>query len=200
MKTLPTSHEIYLKYEHLAKFYARKIFNAGHISMDLKDLEQEFKLKLYSSILSYGNRWADFLEGKVSRPVPLKYYLKLACVNKVKDFIKFINREQAMLPIDGLSFDYGIEDSSVDIERGVYAINDIDLLQGLNDKEKKIFVLHLKGFKLFTIKKVLKNEEKGTTIERVIREQSNKLRGYKDLLLEKKDLTKVENFEQEQSY
>ena len=52
------SEKLYLKYEYLAKKYANKIFSYEELSFEYEDLLQEFRIKIFTSLKSYGRRYA----------------------------------------------------------------------------------------------------------------------------------------------
>ena len=90
------SEKLYLKYEYLAKKYANKIFSYEELSFEYEDLLQEFRIKIFTSLKSYGRRYAKFRRGEASKPVPLRFYLEAACSNKARDFIKYISTLTAL--------------------------------------------------------------------------------------------------------
>ena len=139
------SEKVYLKYEYLAKKYASKIFSYEALSFEYDDLVQEFRLKIFTSIKAYGRRYARFLRGQASRPVPLKYYLEAACGNKARDFMKYITREGHKVRIDEINYDYGVEvDSFTDTRSNRFYVNGVNLLEGLSGKERAVFSLFLR--------------------------------------------------------
>ena len=99
------SEKLYQKYEFLAKKYANKIFSYHEISFEYEDLLQEFRVKIFTSIKSYGRRWSKFRKGEAPRPVPMRYYLEAACGNKARDFIKYISRENHKVSIDEINYE-----------------------------------------------------------------------------------------------
>ena len=158
------SEKLYLKYEYLAKKYANKIFSYEELSFEYEDLLQEFRIKIFTSLKSYGRRYAKFRRGEASKPVPLRFYLEAACSNKARDFIKYINRENHKVSIDDINYDFGTEsDSEINPSENKFIINDVNLLEGLTGKERSAFSLYLRGYKITFIRKVYfsNNKEKG---------------------------------------
>lgn len=144
---MKTSEKLYLKYEYLAKKYAARVFAYEELSFEFEDLVQEFRLKIFTSIKSYGRRYARYRKGEDCKPVHIKYYLECACGNKMRDFMKYISRENYKVRIDDVDFDYGVEcDSDIDLERNRFIVRGIDLLEGLCGKERAIFSLYLRGY------------------------------------------------------
>lgn len=149
------SEKLYQKYEFLAKKYANKIFSYHEISFEYEDLLQEFRVKIFTSIKSYGRRWSKFRKGEAPRPVPIRYYLEAACGNKARDFIKYISRENHKVSIDEINYDFGVEnDNNIDPTANKFIVNGVDLLEGLSGKERAIFSLYLRGRNITFLRKV----------------------------------------------
>ena len=149
------SEKLYQKYEFLAKKYANKIFSYHEISFEYEDLLQEFRVKIFTSIKSYGRRWSKFRMGEAPRPVPMRYYLEAACGNKARDFIKYISRENHKVSIDEINYDFGVEnDNNIDPIANKFIVNGVDLLEGLSGKERAIFSLYLRGRNITFLRKV----------------------------------------------
>ena len=124
------SEKLYHRYEYLAKKYASKIFSYEELSFEFEDLVQEFRLKIFTSIKSYGRRWAKYRRNEASKPVPIRFYLEAACSNKSRDFMKYISRENYKTRIDEINFDYGIEgDTQISPEVNKFVLNGVDLLE-----------------------------------------------------------------------
>ena len=154
------SEKLYHRYEYLAKRYASKIFSYEQLSFEYEDLVQEFRLKIWTSIKSYGRRWAKYRRNEASKPVPIRFYLEAACSNKMRDFMKYISRENYKTRIDEINFDYGIEgDTQISPEVNKFVLNGVDLLEGLTGKERVIFSLFLRGYNTKILNKVYFNNE-----------------------------------------
>ena len=163
------SEKVYLKYEYLAKKYASKIFSYEALSFEYDDLVQEFRLKIFTSIKAYGRRYARFLRGKASRPVPLKYYLEAACGNKARDFMKYITREGHKVRIDEINYDYGVEvDSFTDTRSNRFYVNGVNLLEGLSGKERAVFSLFLRGYNTNFLRKVYFSNAKEKALKKEV--------------------------------
>lgn len=185
---------IYNRYAHYSKYYANQIFNEGKLGMDYDDLLQEFKLKIFTSIKSYLRAWKSYRKGEKKKPVPIKYYIKLALVNKKTDFIRYIDRRKFITSDDNVTFDMGRETNCIydHLEKKLF-INDIDLLEGLsNNKERMMFLLYVKGYNLNKIKKMYPNQG----AERVIRIHIDRLRECENDLRENKNLVISRDFEE----
>jgi len=173
-KDMKASERVYLKYDYLAKKYASKIFSYEALSFEYEDLVQEFRLKIFTSVKAYGRRYAQYLRGESSRPVPIKYYLEAACGNKARDFMKFISREGYKVHIDDINYDYGIEDDSVtDTSENRFMVNGVDLLEGLKGKERAVFSLFLRGYNTNFLRKVYFNNAKEKALKKSILESGD---------------------------
>lgn len=152
------SEKLYHKYEYLARNYANRIFSYEELSFEFEDLVQEFKMKIFTSIKAYGRRWSRYRKGEDAKPVPLKFYLQAACGNKMRDFIKYINRENYKTRIDDINMDFGItNETQIKPEENKFMVNGIDLLEGLSGKEKIVFSMYLRGYKTKILTKVYYN-------------------------------------------
>jgi DNA-directed RNA polymerase specialized sigma24 family protein len=142
----------------MAKQYAAKVFAYEELSFEFEDLVQEFRLKIFTSIKSYGRRWLKYRRGEASRPVPIKAYIGCACGNKMRDFMKYISRENHKIRIDEIDYDFGVEDDmQIDTDRNIFVVRGVDLLEGLRSKERMVFSLFLRGYNMTFINKVYTN-------------------------------------------
>lgn len=164
------SEKLYKRYEYLANKYAGKIFSYEELSFEYEDLIQEFKIKIFTSIKAYGRRWSKFRRNQASKPVPLKYYLEAACSNKMRDFIKYINRENHKSRIDEINYDFGVdEETKISPSENLFEINGINLLEGLSGKDKIVFSLFLKGHPKRLLNKVYLNKQEKSKQKEIIK-------------------------------
>ena len=141
------TEKLYLKYEYLAKKYAGLISSYELLSFTREDLEQEFRIKIFTTIKKYGVRWGKYRRGEISKPVALKYYIETACSNKRKDFMKYIEREGGKVYIDDINYDFGVEEGSIIApESNTFIVRDVDVLEGLEGIERSIFSLFVRGY------------------------------------------------------
>jgi len=193
--SIKPSERLYNKYSYLANKYASKIFSYEELSFEYEDLLQEFRLKIFTSIKSYGRRWAKYRKGLAPKPVPLKYYLECACANKQKDFMKYISRENHKVRIDDIDYDFGKNDDTQIIpEKNVFIINGVDLLDGLACKERIVFSLFLRGF---TSKKILTKVTNNKDLEIIERQKKYLTENYGYDLLQKQQIYRTYNFAEE---
>lgn len=163
------SEKLYLKYEYLAKRYAAKVFAYEELSFEFEDLLQEFRLKIFSSIKAYGRRILRYRRGEDCKPVPLKHYLECACGNKMRDFAKYISKENHKVRIDDVDFDYGIEcETEIDPQKNRFIIRGIDMLEGLTGKERAVFSLFLRGYGSILLNRVYCSTKKEKKARREI--------------------------------
>lgn len=186
------SEKVYLKYEYLAKKYAAKVFSYEELSFEFDDLVQEFRLKIFMSIKAYGRRWLKYRRGEASKPVHIKYYLECACGNKMRDFMKYISRENHKLRIDDINYDFGMEaDSDIIPERNRFIVRGVDLLEGLTGKERAIFSLFLRGYNMSFLNKVYYSTKQEKKIKKEILESGDEPTTPADIIkLQKKKLLK----------
>lgn len=153
------SEILFNRYEYLSKKYAGKIFSYYELSYEYEDLVQEFRIKIFTSIKSYGRRWAAYRRGDAVRPVPIRYYLEAACSNKANDLIRNIKQAGYKVRIDSVRYDYGIEnDTQISPNENKFIVHGIDLLEGLRGLDKILFSLFLKGFNFTMLSKVYSNK------------------------------------------
>lgn len=177
------SEKLYYKYEYLANKYASRIFSYEQISFEYEDLVQEFRIKIFTSIKAYGKRWGKYRRGEASKPVPLKYYLEAACGNKMRDFTKYITRENNKVRIDEISYDYGVNDDTRIIpEKNIFIVHGVDLLEGLSGKERAIFSLYLRGSNKRILNKVYFNNETEKRLRKEVLESGDEPIGVADII------------------
>lgn len=168
-KNIKISEKLYFRYEYLANRYASKIFSYEELSFEFEDLVQEFKIKIFTSIKSYGRRWAKYRRNEATKPVPIKYYLEAACSNKMRDFMKYISRENYKMRIDDIHYDYGVEDdTNISPEKNKFIVKGVDLLEGLTGKERAVFSLFLRGYNKKILNKVYFNNDEKKIRKQVI--------------------------------
>jgi len=168
-KNIKISEKLYFRYEYLANRYASKIFSYEELSFEFEDLVQEFKIKIFTSIKSYGRRWAKYRRNEATKPVPIKYYLEAACSNKMRDFMKYISRENYKMRIDDIHYDYGVEDdTNISPEKNKFIVKGVDLLEGLTGKERAVFSLFLRGYNTKILNKVYFNNDEKKMRKQVI--------------------------------
>lgn len=215
-----TVEKLFMKYRHLAKVYANKVFDYQKLGLEKKDIVQDLEIKIFTTIESYAQKLIDHKKAPtevvrlkslydkakkhkfpfeklkeinnayndarsaLNKPIPLKFYIKLAMVNMVKDFIKYINRENGKTSISEINYDFGVAtNTTIDFKAKNIVINDIDILEGLDKRERQVFLLHLKGFGVRKMNKIYRDDE---FVQSVIEKQTKKLTSVKNDLYEQK--------------
>lgn len=82
----------YNRYSYLADYYAKKVWDTKNIGMDIDDIKQELRIKLFLSIKTYAKKWGEYKRTGRVKPMPIEFYLKTVMLNQVRDFIKEINK------------------------------------------------------------------------------------------------------------
>jgi hypothetical protein len=177
-------NKLFKKYDYLCKIYANKVYDVHVLAYEKEDIIQELRIKLYNSIIAYGRRWSEYKRTGRYKPVPLVYHLRLSLINRVKDFIKYVNRSKDMfVGMEALTYDKGIcVSSTINPSKNQYIVNDINLLDGLNKVEKPAYILHMKGFEMRKIKAVFKG--KLVDVESIINTHTQRLSSMKDELFQ----------------
>lgn len=177
----------YKKFQHLAPQYASKVFSYQRIGYDRDDVVQEFRIKIYTSIIAYAARWKKYKEQGRYKPIDIETYIKSALANKVRDFIKAIKETPSKLSIEDTQFDYGRltdGESNLSVKGVICELNGVSLIQGLDPKQSICFILYLKGYEISFIKRLYK----GVNVERIIAKQKKNLEKYKKQLVEKNEV------------
>ncbi len=167
----PVAQRLYKKYEYLATVYAKKLYNYEYIGMEYDDVVQEFKLKIWHSIVKFGKRWKEYRATGKYKPVPLQFFLRGNLNRLIIDLTKKINsyyidrngdkqeRVKGVFSIQDIGFDMGVNSDPmtlIDFEEKRFIISGIDLLDNLEETEKDAFVLFLKGHSFKNIKALSK--------------------------------------------
>jgi hypothetical protein len=175
------------KFEPLAERYARQIFDEHKIGFEFEDLVQEFRIKIYTSIIGYA-KYAEARRQTRYEPWPITVYVQRALVNKKKDFIKQISESPTKaLSVEQHDFDYGIfqtMESHIVMNKDQLQceINGVDLLQGLTEAEARCFMLFLRGYTVGKLARLFKPVVPNTAL--MIQKQCALLQNYKKELLQ----------------
>ena len=179
--------QLYSSYEYMAKSYAEKIFNYERYGYEKEDVIQEFRIKIYTSIISYSEKWAEYKKTGKYKPVPIEFYLKTAMVNKVKDFIKLFNMpiienvDKISIESDGFDYsEFSTITSVISLNEDVCEINGVDLMSGLVGRKRTIFCDYLLGYSI----KEISAKFPTLDVESVINNQIQYIKGLKENLLD----------------
>lgn len=191
---------LYDKYQYLAKSYSEKVYNFERYGYEKEDVIQEFRIKIYTSIISYSEKWAEYRQTGKYKPVPIEYYLKTAMVNKYKDFVKLFNMstvenvDKTSIEQDGFDYsEYNTTVSVISLSDDICEINGVDLMEGLIGRKRRIFSMYLEGY----TQKEISNEFPNLDVEGVISRQLEQVRSKKETLFDfqKHEFTMVTQFE-----
>lgn len=131
----------YHRYAPLADYYAKKVWDTKNIGMELDDIKQELRIKLFLSIKTYARKWGQYKKTGRVKPMPIEFYLRTVMVNQVRDFIKEINKVSFcdLETVHNIHIGQEVfEVSRMDIKIGFQNIS--DLFE--NKKQKRIMKLY----------------------------------------------------------
>jgi hypothetical protein len=156
--------------------------------LDKEDVQQEFRIKLYETILAYDRSIERRKSRGMIRPVPLPYYIKGSLNNFVKDYIKKITDQQSIFveSSKGNEYDYAIfsdDVSEIDTDKNEFVINGFDLLAPLQGLQKTAFTMWLKGTPTTQLQKVFGRHFNVTKL----------IKSHKDYLKSKRELFELSN-------
>lgn len=177
-----TKVEIYFnRYSYLADYYAKKIWDTQNIGMELDDIKQELKIKLFLSIKTYARKWGEYKKSGRVKPMPIEFYLKTVMLNQNRDFIKEINKVN-FCDLDNV-YDLQVsqevfEISRTDVKIGFQSLS--DLFEDRKQKRiMKLFFIH--GFEVKKILKFGKGEykkDREKDIKETVEDGLSKIREY----------------------
>lgn len=164
------SEKLFKKYEFLALEYAKKVFNYQRLAMEVDDIKQEFRIKLYQVILAYGRSMSRFKETGMMEPIPLEFYIRSSMNNFRVDFIKEIESDKSKTLYQSHNEEhdfayYNNDMINIDFTNNVMEINGFDMLQSLKGIEKNIFCMYCKGVEM---EKLVKMFNKVADVKEVI--------------------------------
>jgi hypothetical protein len=153
----------YDRYAYLADYYAKKVWDTKNIGMELDDIKQELRIKLFLSIKTYAKKWGEYKKTGRMKPMPIEFYLKTVMLNQVRDFIKEINK----VSFCDLETVYNLQ-----VSQEMFEISRTDIkvgFQNLSDlfedkKQKRIMKLYF--LHDYDIKNIFKFSKGKTKVER----------------------------------
>lgn len=134
------------KYEHMVISYAKKINSAHVAGMGREDIEQELRIVLYNSIITYSISFQQWKDGLRNKPSPLEFYIRSAFKNLNTKIFQTITKEKNIngTTFDVVPYDYGEEDKDPFQKKEMLKELGIELYRGLKGKEILIFMEYLK--------------------------------------------------------
>lgn len=175
----------YNKYAFLANSYARQVDDSYRIGMDYDDLVQEFRLKIYTSIIAYAKKWQEYKTTGRYRPVPMDLYIKSALNNKKKDLFREIGNQPFQQSIEDTGFDYSVCNTMhcrIKPDECIAELNGIDLLVGMSKPEARCFIMYLYGFPIKKLQRVFAAQIKD--VQYLVDNRINQLRDHYSALSE----------------
>jgi hypothetical protein len=158
---------------------------AGDLVLDKDDVKQEIAEKLIKTIRTYLSNHKEYIEGRRVKQMDIELYVKMALGNRVTDFIRKIAKQKNTVSFtDTLAVEVGVEDSTVDIKNGVYAVNGIDFLEGLSGVSREIYKAFLDGETIGSIGHLNDGVVSLNQIRNIIKVQKDKFEGMREQLFE----------------
>jgi len=182
-------NKLYKEYEYLANIYAKKLFSFERIGYEREDIVQDLKLKILTSLRTYKLKWKEFERTGRYKPIPVLYYLRTALINRVKDLMTQISKENLVF-VEEFKTDVGFADdfTLIDFKKQKIIVREVDFLAGLFGNEKPAFLLYLKGYPINYIQKLFKKEK----INLIVKKQVNHLKSFeKELNSERRKFTVI---------
>jgi hypothetical protein len=141
----------YHRYAYLADYYAKKVWDTNNIGMELDDIKQELRIKLFLAIKTYAKKWGEYKRSGRVKPMPIEFYLKTVMLNKVRDFIKEINKVE-YCDLEHV-YDLKVSQEIFEISRTEIKVGFQNLTDLFEDKKQKRF-MKLFFIHNFDVKKV----------------------------------------------
>lgn len=169
------ANKIFEQHQHLADYYANKIWNEENLGIEKADLKQELKLRLFLSIKAYAKKWKEYRETGRNRPVPLQFYIKTTLLNKSRDIIKEINAAKFHTSSQ-FTYDRGMEADELIIEKTDVVIGTQRLSALFRGQELRVYkLLVLSDFDPDKVKKTYRGKKSAIELTDSV---LNKLRVY----------------------
>lgn len=188
-----TMEKIYMRYDYLATHYANKIWNTSDSALEKKDLVQELRIRLFTSIQTYVRQWSEHKAGKGRKPVPMDFYVKTVMINKSRDLINQINSNLS-ISIEDSGFQIGTSALPISASGCTVTIGAQNLLDLFHDDEQALMRLYFAmDFDLERVKKVYKGK---CPVNLVIKDGLKKIRAF--LEDENEDIQEFSYFESQE--
>ena len=101
----------------------------------------------------------------------------------MRDFTKYITRENNKTSIDEIHYDYGVnDDTTISPERNIFIVNGVNLLEGLTGKERAVFSLYLRGFNKSLLNKVYFSNKEEKRLRKEVLETGDEPFGVADII------------------
>lgn len=153
----------YNRYAYLADYYAKKVWDTNNIGMELDDVKQELRIKLFLSIKTYARKWGEYKKTGRMKPMPIEFYLKTSMLNQVRDFIKEINKVN-FCDLDTV-YNLQISQEVLEISRTDIKVGFQNLSDLFEDKKQKR-IMKLYFLHNYEVKNLFKFSKQKTKVER----------------------------------
>jgi DNA-directed RNA polymerase specialized sigma24 family protein len=154
--------ELFHRYQHLVEHYANQVYSTSRVAYDQEDIKQELTMRLWTSLNAYAKKWKKYKDTGRCKPVPLEYYLRTVMGNRIRDFIKKVQRTPNSVPIAyqgqnrGMEFGFQSSSNIINFDDFQFEISGVDLLEGLGKHERACYILFLKGYTPSKLKRLFK--------------------------------------------
>lgn len=165
---------IFHRYDYLCSYYANKITINSNSAIQKDDLIQELRIRLFTSIKTYCKKFSEWEKSGIGKPVPLKFYLQTAMINKTKDLMKEVNSNGFMLSIDSSGVNCGSDRKEISFENYNLTVGGQNLLDLFTGEEKTI--MKLLFIKNFEEEKVIDKYNGRMNAKKVIKKGLEKIR------------------------
>lgn len=134
------------KYENMVLSYAKKINSAHVVGMGREDIEQELRIVLYNSIITYSISFQQWKDGERNKPSPLEFYIRSSFRNLNTKIFQNISKEKNIngVTFDVAPYDYGEEDKDPFQKKEMLKELGINLYEGLKGRQMLAFMEYLK--------------------------------------------------------
>lgn len=178
---MATVESYFKKYEYLAENYAHRVRVDNRQAIQLEDVRQDLRIKLFLSIKSYARKCIQFRDTGRIKPIPIEFYLRTVMAHEVADIIRSMKKVDTV-DISSL-YDLSVREETLEISKSDIKLGFQNLSDLFEDKKQKRY---MKIFFLynFDIKQVFQFSNKKYKYERelevrtIINEGLQKIRNY----------------------
>lgn len=158
----------------LARIYARRVHSLGaaNCAITFEDVVQELEIKLYEVLVSFGKKYARYLEGKTDKEPTsnVRAYCARALQNYAIDIGRRLAHENSRyVPLQPQHAQIADEDSAVQYSSTSLAVmyHGVDVTANLPGRKRIAFSLYLRGYTSVGVCR--------STLTKIIRKQAQSL-------------------------
>lgn len=178
---MATVETYFKRYEYLAESYAHRVRLINRQAMELNDVKQELKIKLFLSIKSYARKCIEYRKTGRMKPIPIEFYLRTVMSHEVADIVRSMRKIDTvdMSLLYDLSIGHDtLEISKTDIKLGFQSLSDL-----FEDKKQKrymkiFFIYNFDIKKVFQFSKKEHKYEKELEVKLIVNDGLEKIRKY----------------------